>query len=526
MGSCDFRKKSVKIAILAGNDSEYTRTVISALCHTEGIEIEAVLSAFPRGKPFRRRLLDLVLRSVTCYVSEEDIDNLLRRAFPEKPFSIVDLQRFRGAPVYQVMSLGGAAARNMLQQGSADYWVLLCTDVPSWETVAPRSGYLRATLEAPADIRRAAREGTPARVTIDLLAPGGDAYVAADASILPHARETAESLQTKFEMEAPLLFARVLKAFAGEAPLLDLLSRKSAKTPETEQPKAVIDRSVEAYRILKLTLYSLIFHIRIFHLLRQLRGLLVGEHARVLAYHRVNDYTRDPLTAGTRQFAEHLLALQRYYSVVSTTQIVEWVREGAPLPPHAVAIHFDDCYQDVYTNGGRILAALQLPACAFISSGFVDTDRQFQHDQQKCPFHPPNLRREDVAQMTEMGFEIGAHTVNHTNLGGCTMAEAQWEIERSKADLEAVIQKPIELFAFPFGLRSNLQDGIPDLIRKAGFSAMFSAYGGYITRRSDPYDLQRVGMSGQFRALEMLFEIEGFTPGAILDRRAHSPYGH
>ena len=42
----------------------------------------------------------------------------------------------------------------------------------------------------------------------------------------------------------------------------------------------------------------------------------------ILLYHRVNDISKDVLTAGTERFAQHLIALRHYYRVVPTTEVV------------------------------------------------------------------------------------------------------------------------------------------------------------------------------------------------------------
>jgi peptidoglycan/xylan/chitin deacetylase (PgdA/CDA1 family) len=56
-----------------------------------------------------------------------------------------------------------------------------------------------------------------------------------------------------------------------------------------------------------------------------------------------------------------------------------------PVEPGTVIVHFDDCYQDVYTHAAPLLSSANLPVAAFVSSGFVNIDRAFAHDQEKYP---------------------------------------------------------------------------------------------------------------------------------------------
>ena len=459
-----------------------------------------------------------------CGVSTAEVDELLRRAFPDRPWSMADFQTLRGVVVHRVAEPDGEAAIALLRQLDADSIVTIGISPERLKEAGPRHGFLRVRYHQPRDIAAMIRAGTPGEVSVDRIGPGGDVAVVARTTIPLHKQETRATLQTKFELAVPELLVRAISGVSrGESPLEPVLESHEAET--AVRPEVKPSPLHRCYRTAKLGVYGFLYFSGIFHLFRAIRQALGGNRARVLAYHRVNDIARDSLTVGVRRFAEQLLVLRRYYHFVSTQKILDWLRNGASLPPQAIAIHFDDCYRDVFTNGGRILSALGAPACAFVSTGFVDTDRQFDHDLRKCPFRMPNLRRQDLEAMAANGFEIGAHTVNHINLGSCSIEEARQEVWQSKVDLESIIRKPVRLFAFPFGRPSNMTPAVSSAIEEIGFEALFSVYGGPISRDSRRFDLSRIGMSGEFSPLEMLFEVEGLTPGAIFHTRSRTPYG-
>ena len=165
-------------------------------------------------------------------------------------------------------------------------------------------------------------------------------------------------------------------------------------------------RTSDAYTLFK-NLYCLFSYYlgpfslaRILHRRQQSRGAII-------LYHRVNDYSKDPLTVDAETFAAHLLALSRHYPRISTSELVDSLQRKKSIPPTSIAVHFDDCYRDVYTVGAPILATAGFRATAFISSGFVDTDRVFAHDAAKYPFTFPNLRAADVRAWAASGFETG-----------------------------------------------------------------------------------------------------------------------
>jgi len=265
------------------------------------------------------------------------------------------------------------------------------------------------------------------------------------------------------------------------------------------------------------TLFNLsVYYSGLFHLIRYLRKIMGTSRACVLLYHRVNDLADDALTTGVERFAQHLAVIRKHYSVMSTSMLVRKLKLREEIPSHSIVIHFDDCYRDIYSNASQILAQADFPACCFVSTGFIGTDRVFPHDLSICPFRMPNLMPEDFKGLIEKGFEVGSHSVNHVDLGQCSYEEAVTEVSQSKKDLEALLGESVSWFSYPFGEITNIRAEIIDLVREAGYEAMFSAYGGYVTSSSDLFNLHRVGASGQFRPLDLLMQIEGLSLGSFI----------
>jgi hypothetical protein len=64
-------------------------------------------------------------------------------------------------------------------------------------------------------------------------------------------------------------------------------------------------------------------------------------------------------------------------------------------------------------------------------------------------------------------------------------------------------------------MRHNIRPPAVESVRQSSYQALFSAYGGTIRSGSPLYDLRRVGVSGNFRPLDLLMEIEGLSPSAL-----------
>jgi peptidoglycan/xylan/chitin deacetylase (PgdA/CDA1 family) len=258
----------------------------------------------------------------------------------------------------------------------------------------------------------------------------------------------------------------------------------------------------------------LVYHCGIYSMARQYHRLRRSRGA-IYLYHRVNDYSKDILTVDTTTFAAQLLAISRRYPFSSTAHLVDCIRGRKPLQPTTVAIHFDDCYRDILTNGAPILKALGIPACAFISTGFVDTGRSFPHDVAKYPFTYEMLRSSDIQAWMSLGFDVGAHTVDHVDLGTCTVEAACSEVAECGQVLQKIAGKPIDLFSFPFGRVDNIRSETRQAISAAGYIALFSSHGGFLGPRTDPYDIPRMGSSHESSPVYCLLEIEGLALGQV-----------
>jgi peptidoglycan/xylan/chitin deacetylase (PgdA/CDA1 family) len=270
------------------------------------------------------------------------------------------------------------------------------------------------------------------------------------------------------------------------------------------QRKGGVPSIVRNLYILSVYYSGLYFLVRQWHRLSRSRGA-------IFLHHRVNDYSRDPLTVDPATFAAQLLAISQRYPVSSTAEIVDRILAHKPLPPTTVAIHFDDCYRDILTNGSPILKALGIPACAFINSGFIGTNRTFAHDAAKYPFTFEMLQPAEVQSWCNLGFEVGAHTVNHVDLGRVAVEEARPEIIHCGQDLEKLIGKPVTLFSFPFGRKDNITQKTRQIVQTAGYAALFSAHGGFIGPRTDPFDIPRGGANHEAAPVYCLLQIEGLT---------------
>lgn len=84
--------------------------------------------------------------------------------------------------------------------------------------------------------------------------------------------------------------------------------------------------------------------------------------------------------------------------------------------------------------------------------------------------------------------EVGAHTVSHPSLSSSSVTEQRREIAESRAALEALLQRPVRSFAYPFG---EYSEETTRLVRRAGFRLACTVDAGPVDASTDPLRLPR-----------------------------------
>ncbi len=211
----------------------------------------------------------------------------------------------------------------------------------------------------------------------------------------------------------------------------------------------------------------------------------------ILFYHRVADQNPNDWTISTRDFARHLDWLQDNYDIVSLAEAQKRIRAPRCDTP-TVAITFDDGYSDNSQFAIPELVRRGIPATYFVTTDFVRTGRPFPHDVRiNMPLQPNTF--DEIRDYDAMGIEIGAHTRNHADIGQVSCeATLREEIIGSIEDLQTWLGKPIDYFAFPFGLPHNITQFAIDVLKEAGIKGFCSAYGAWNWPASPGFHLRRI----------------------------------
>ncbi len=289
-----------------------------------------------------------------------------------------------------------------------------------------------------------------------------------------------------------------------------------------------------------------------------------------------------------RLFEEQLDSLGRNFEVVPLSSIVEASREGRALPRRAVAITFDDGYRDNLTEAWPALRARGMPATIFVTVAAVESGQSLWWDRlasavQAAPAgattadvglnDPPErlddapsrvraftrlreawkhrpwsevrghlarcerewggggapgelLTRDEVAQLAGEGCDIGSHTLDHPILSRLDPDEAERQIVESRRRLEEWTGRRVRYFSYPNGKRDDVTPEVEETVRRAGYEGAVSTIEGRVTPRSDPFLLERKGVTegmctdggGGLSEALLTLELSGFYD-LVLQRR-------
>jgi peptidoglycan/xylan/chitin deacetylase (PgdA/CDA1 family) len=157
-----------------------------------------------------------------------------------------------------------------------------------------------------------------------------------------------------------------------------------------------------------------------------------------LVFHHITDTHLDELDncqCRISEFEEILADLRnRGYLFVGIKEGMRLIEDRSSLK--FAIVTFDDVPDDFVSNAFPILQKMNIPFTLFVTTGFLGKQGFLDKDQIVC-------------LSKNLLCTIGAHTQNHPQLRYCN--DIRSEIVECRSELEAIIGKQVEYFAYPYG---------------------------------------------------------------------------
>jgi peptidoglycan/xylan/chitin deacetylase (PgdA/CDA1 family) len=207
------------------------------------------------------------------------------------------------------------------------------------------------------------------------------------------------------------------------------------------------------------------------------------ESTPVLLYHSVGEAFDPPRFVTQEEFREQMLYLtSNGFTVLTAKELADIQLQGKPAPAKAVCLTFDDGHENFYLYAYQVLRELGLKATMFLISSRVADD-----EAHRVVTPPRELIWPEVQEMQAYGIDFESHSVTHPHLRGMSSVQVKFEVEDSKAGLEAKLGVPVEIFAYPNGSEDRQARSI---VADSGYRMAFSVSAGL----NGVYDRQRISI--------------------------------
>ncbi|HET7509020.1 MAG TPA: polysaccharide deacetylase family protein [Solirubrobacterales bacterium] len=169
------------------------------------------------------------------------------------------------------------------------------------------------------------------------------------------------------------------------------------------------------------------------------------------------------------------------YEAVTLERVEDAWYRGGTLPPKPIVISFDDGYRPQYTFALPQLRQHGWPGVLNLKAEGSD------------------LYESNVKAMLEAGWELAAHTINHSDLTTLEGAALEEEVAGSREILQREYHVPVKNFCYPAG---RFDEAVIAAVEAAGYEGATTEIPGLATK-NHPYELARIEILGSWGVEEL-----------------------
>jgi peptidoglycan/xylan/chitin deacetylase (PgdA/CDA1 family) len=176
-----------------------------------------------------------------------------------------------------------------------------------------------------------------------------------------------------------------------------------------------------------------------------LSTILSRKEVPVLCYHNIRHFRpgesdrMKSYTVTPEAFAEQMKALSDSgYQTILPGELYDYLVYGASLPSKPIMISFDDTDAEQYSIGATEMNKYGFKGVYFVMTISIN--------------RPRYMKEAEIRNLSDSGHNISSHTWDHHMVTKYTGADWDSQFVKPKLRLEKITGKPVEYFAYPFGL--------------------------------------------------------------------------
>lgn len=205
--------------------------------------------------------------------------------------------------------------------------------------------------------------------------------------------------------------------------------------------------------------------------------------------HHINDYPHSSLkewTISNKKFIELLDSIDKNsLTTITFEDIVKYDFKPAELRKKVI-LTFDDCPSSLFEFAVPELIKRKMKAVFYIPTAHIGGYNLWDSESQGVK-EIGLINESQIKFLSSNGMEIGSHGVNHTQLTSKSDKTSQYEVLESKNILEAMLNKRIYSFSYPY---AELPNNYSELLSSAGYKFGLSLY----QPSQNPFALRRIGI--------------------------------
>ncbi len=228
----------------------------------------------------------------------------------------------------------------------------------------------------------------------------------------------------------------------------------------------------------------------------------------ILMYHQVGDFRRvknhRAVYCHHRRFAAQMALLKRLrFNVLTMDQVQAYVAGERSVPRRAVAITFDDGYENFYEFALPQLQRHGFPATVYTVASLVGRSATWL-----AADGLPEAPLMDAARLREIrraGIQVGSHSLTHVPLAGLGARALAAELAGSRSALEDLLGEPVRHLCYPFGSHDL---AVVEAAARADYATGLTCQRALATRAFDPLALPRKAVSLGDDLLGFLWKVQ------------------
>lgn len=210
----------------------------------------------------------------------------------------------------------------------------------------------------------------------------------------------------------------------------------------------------------------------------------------ILLYHQIGDAPESETNldcfCSSKEFYNQMAFLKNSeYKVITLNEALDKIFQRKVIDRNYVVLTFDDGCESFYDITFPILDSFNFPATVYPITGFLG---DILTKEGKSYPHLRILSRSMLLELSKVGVEIGAHTVNHLKLTYTTQKEAEFQIKYSKEYLEQLLGTKIDSFSYPHG---DYNTETIKMVKECGFTNALTCNSGFAQEAQSIFEIPR-----------------------------------